>query len=391
MKRQIVHVDMDAFFAAVEQRDNPAYRAKPVIVGSDPQGRGVVSTASYEARKFGIHSAMPIGEAYRRCPHGIFLRPDMKKYVQASEEIYRIFKSISPVVEMVSLDEAFIDLTGTERLWGSSFGAAVKVKQMIKETLSLTASVGIAPNKFIAKIASDLQKPDGLVEVKAEEVLDFLAPLSVRKMWGVGKKTSAKLKEIGIVTITQLRNLEESALENIFGSQGRNLYMLARGEDASPVVTERPIKSLGREKTFSEDIKDSTILEGTLLNLIQEIGWRLRLRGLEGRTVMLKLRDSSFKTITHQKKLDRSTNLDIPLYHTALELFRERWRGGMIRLVGVTVTDLRLEGTGQMEFFSSEKDSSEDELMGAIDKVRQKYGYASITRARTIKKNGRKS
>jgi len=307
-ERKIVHVDMDAFYAAIEQLDNPKLRGLPVIVGGDPASRGVVSTASYEARRFGVHSAMPAAQARRLCPQGIFLRPRFPRYHEVSRQIRRIFYSYTPLVEPLSLDEAFLDLTDTEWLFGPAEEVAREIKRRVREETGLTCSVGVAPNKFLAKLASDLEKPDGFVIVRAGEELPFLENLPVSCLFGVGEKTARRLQDLGLSTIGQLREVPLEKLVHEFGSFGRTLYNLARGIDPSPVVPEREVRSLGQERTFAEDISDGEVLKRALFELSEEVGRRLRAAGLKGRTVQVKVRFADFTTTTRSATLPRPTD-----------------------------------------------------------------------------------
>ena len=351
MSRTIFHVDMDAFYASVEQREHPEYRGKPVIVGADPkngEGRGVVAACSYEARKFGIHSALPISRAFRLCPNGTYLRPDRKKYVKVSHQIRAIFYSYSERVEPLSIDEAFLDMSQR----GNSCDTALEIAQSLKDTISdrhgLTASVGIAPNKFVAKIASDLKKPDGLVLVKSEEVQSFLDPLPISSLWGVGPKTEARLTELGVHTILQLRHLELSLLIERFGKLGDHLWRLSNGVDDRPVVQSREPKSIGHENTFSEDVLDREILDQTLRRLTLSVCERLSKLSLSARTVTLKLRYSDFTTITRQVTIrDPICGSDdvFDVAHRLLKKFRDPRQ--KIRLIGVSVSSLESVGSSR--------------------------------------------
>ncbi|MDP2993464.1 MAG: DNA polymerase IV, partial [Deltaproteobacteria bacterium] len=305
MSRTILHMDMDAFFAAVEQVDNPALKGKPVIVGGAK--RGVVSTASYEARKYGVRSAMPIFEAKRRCPQGIFLPVRMDRYQEVSQKMMAILEAVSPLVEQVSIDEAFVDLTGTERLHGDCIQTSRKIKERIWAETALTCSIGIAPNKFLAKIASDLQKPDGLTIVPEEEVQSFLKDLPVGKLPGVGPKSEESLRSLGIYAVSDILRFPPELLERKFGKYGLRLVELAQGIDDSPVIPCGPAKSMGSEDTLPEDTTDINILKKQLLSQAEEIGERLRGHGLKGRTVTLKLKHSDFTLVTRSHSLKEAT------------------------------------------------------------------------------------
>src|SRR5439155_7141135 len=287
---KILHVDMDAFYASVEQRDRPELRGLPVIVGGSAEGRGVVCAASYEARKFGVHSAMPAVTARRLCPQGIFLPPRMEHYAQISRQIREIFQSFTPLIEPLSLDEAFLDVRGCEGLFGSAPEIARKIKERVRAETELTASVGVAANKFLAKLASDLKKPDGLVVIEPTQVEAILAPLPVGRIWGVGAKGEKRLHALGIRTIGQLAALPEQVLVDHFGDNGRHLWRLARGIDDRQVVPDEEAKSISTETTFARDIGDRDVLRSWLLDLVEHLGRRLRRVGVHARTIELKVR-----------------------------------------------------------------------------------------------------
>ncbi|MGC7871150.1 DNA polymerase IV [Desulfosporosinus sp. SYSU MS00001] len=381
--RKLIHVDMDAFYASVEQRDDPTLLGKPVVVGGKPNSRSVVSTASYEARKFGIHSAMPMAEAYRRCPQAIFLPVNMSNYKKVSLQIREIFLTYTPLVEPLSLDEAFLDVTGSTSLFGSVDSIAWQIKQRIKEELGLTASVGIAWNKFLAKLASDLQKPDGFVFVQPDKIQEFLDPLSIERLWGVGQRTSEQLHKLNIKTIKDLRYLELGYLIQKFGVLGNQLYQLARGIDERTVEPERAIKSIGRETTFSVDVTDRDALETTLLELAVDVGRRLRKEGLKGKTVTLKLRYDDFKTVSRSQTLDQATDLDEKIFQEARVLLRNVSLKGSIRLLGVTINNLSSKCENQLSLFS-ESDEKLETLAKVIDDVNKKFGEKGIKRARLL-------
>lgn len=293
---------MDAFYASVEQLDHPEYRGQPVIVGG-LSARSVVSTASYEARAFGVHSAMPIFEAKRLCPHGIFVQNRGERYAEVSEKIMQIFHETSPLVEQLSIDEAFLDLTGMEALGGAEF-LARQVQERIHTKLQLTASVGLAPNKFLAKLASDLRKPHGFVLIRKDEAAALLAPMSVRKIFGIGRQAEARLAQFGITTIGQLARTDRRVLVKVFGINADTVRNLAVGIDNRPVVPDSEEKSLGKETTFEEDYHDYQILKAVLLDLVGQVGWRLRRKKLCGRTVTVKVKYADFKAITRSRSVE---------------------------------------------------------------------------------------
>ena len=341
-ERKILHVDMDAFYASVEQRDRPQLRGKPVIVGGRPEERGVVAAASYEARKYGIRSAMPTARALRLCPHAVLLKPRMGYYRRISQRIREIFLSYTPWVEPLSLDEAFLDVTGSERLFGPAERIGREIKQRIAQELGLTCSVGLAPNKFLAKLASDHQKPDGFTVIRPEEVEMFLKDLPMEKLWGVGPATARKLRAMGLLTVGALRQVPKEKLVERFGKWGLRLWELARGIDDRPVVPEREPKSLSRETTFPKDIYDDRELDQVLLQLAQEVVKDLREEGRRARTVQIKVRFADFTTITRQCTLLEPTDSLELIQEAARRLLRERVERGDrgVRLLGVGVSNL---------------------------------------------------
>jgi len=286
----ILHADMDAFYASVEERDRPELVGKPVIVGGTPEKRGVVSAANYVARKYGVHSAMPAVTAHRLCPQGIYVPPRIDYYAEVSAQIRAIFERFTPLVEPLSLDEAFLDVTGSEHLFGPAVEIGRKIKQAIRQEIRLVVSAGVAPNKFLAKIASDLKKPDALVVVEPDKVQEFLDPLPVERLWGVGKQSSKVFQRLGIHTVGQLRQWPLDVLQARFGTSGEHLWKLAHGRDDRPVVREREAKSISHETTFEHDIADLEVLRAWLVDLTEQVGCRLRRHGLRGRTVQLKVR-----------------------------------------------------------------------------------------------------
>ncbi len=383
MTRKIIHVDMDAFFASVEQRDNPEFIGKPVIVGANHflgRGRGVVSAASYEARKFGIHSAQPISQAYRLCPNGIFLPVRGRRYQQVSRKIMAIFRQYTPLVEPISLDEAFLDMTGTERLLGNIEEVGRRIKEQIWEEERLTASVGIGPNKLIAKIASDLKKPDGFVVVKDDEVEEFLNPLPVGKLWGIGEKTEEKLSELGIYTIGQLAALPEETLQSLFGKMGLVLYQHARGIDNDPVMPFRKIKSISNETTFEKDVIDINVIRETLLALSDKVGYRLRQQELLGKTVILKVRFSDFSTLVRHSTLPRPIFMSEKIYAEIFNLLEAlNISFQPVRLLGVGITQLSSANEHQMSLFE-DNDGKRKRVTEAVDQLKSKFGEKVIGR-----------
>ena len=340
--RTILHLDMDAFYAAVEQRDRPELRGKPVVIGADPRGgrgRGVVSTASYEARRFGVGSAMPISKAYRLCPTGVYLPPDMEKYAAVSKEVMAILRRFTTAVEPISIDEAFLDVTRSRRAFGDGETIARALKGAIRNETELTASVGVASSKLVAKVASDIRKPDGLVVVPPGTEAAFLAPLPVRRLWGVGPKMEEELAKLGVATIGDLARLPAERLEHRFATHGHDLLKLARGEDDREVFEESSeAKSMGAEHTFDEDTADLTRLRATLRDLADTVTRRLRAHDLEGRTITLKYRDETFRTVTRASTLDQPTSESNAIFDLASPTLPGRPRGRQ----GAPGGDLRL-------------------------------------------------
>ena len=356
MKRFIFHVDMDAFYASIEQRENLRYRGRPVIVGADPkqgQGRGVVAACSYEARRFGIRSALPISQAYRLCPHGVYVRPDMDLYSQVSRRIREIFRAVTTQVEPLSIDEAFLDVSGQVSDSKGALELARQLKARITQEERLTASIGIASSKFVAKVASDLEKPDGLVIVEPENVQAFLDPLPISRIWGVGPKTEERLKGFGVKTIEQLRDLESDLLQKRFGKMGEHLWQLANGIDNRSIVTERKATSLSQERTFSEDTSDGDRLTQVIQKLSARIADRLAKHAQGGRTVTLKLRYSDFTTLTRQISFRHLVCGSQEIQEVAVMLLVRHWdTRRKIRLIGISVSPLEsLKTDRQMRLF----------------------------------------
>ncbi len=382
-ERTILHVDLDAFFAAVEQRDRPELRGRPVIVGGGgPDRRGVVSAASYEARTFGVHSAMPLRTAGRLCPQGVFLPVDGRKYQAVSREVMAILRRYTPQVQPISIDEAFLDVTGSRALFGDGPAIARRIKADVRSEVDLTASVGVAATKLVAKIASDLRKPDGLVVVARGDEAAFLAPLPIARLWGVGERTAEALRDFGVVTIGDLARLPRASLERRFGKHGAALVDRALGIDPDPVATGDPAKSIGHEHTFDVDTADREVVERTLLGMADGVAWRLRAAGLKAGTVTLKLRDATFTTITRQVGLEVPSDLTEPIYEAALTLLRRELHGQRIRLVGVTASNFR--DREQLALFGDE-DPRRRQAAEALDRIRRKYGERSVTRARLVR------
>jgi DNA polymerase-4 len=372
---------MDAFFAAIEQREDPSLRGRPVVVGGSPDRRGVVSTASYEARRYGIHSAMPAAEARRRCPDAVFLTGNGPLYSQVSAEVFALLEGYSPLVEPVSIDEAFLDVTGCEKLFGSPREIARTLQHRIREELSLSASLGVAPNKFLAKLASDYDKPGGLVVVAPDQVTDFLWQLPLSALWGVGAKSAERLRRLGLRTVRDVAHYPADLLEQQLGEYGRRLHDLAWGRDDSPVSPPGERKSVSAEITFPQDTTDREFLESTLLSLSQRVAGRLRRKHLAGCTVTLKLRFSDFQTLTRSHTSPRPLAEDLALYRQAQELLAPHLHSRRkIRLLGVGVSNFA--SARQPALFAPERDLLP--LDQALDRVRDKFGSDAITRGRLV-------
>ena len=377
--RFIVHIDMDAFFASVEKLDNPDLKDKPVIVGGLGK-RGVVATASYEARRYGIKSAMPILKARKLCPDGIYLPPRFERYREISKKIQQILLSYTPKIEPISLDEAFLDLTETGDSFDLAVAKAAKIQIEIKEKLGLTCSVGVAPNKFLAKLASDMRKPNGFTVIRKEEIEDVLRDLPISRMWGVGRITEKKLNDMGVKTIGDLKKIPKSRLKDAFGKQGENLYRLARGIDESPVEPYHPVKSISQEMTFDEDIKDSEKIKLYIARLSEEVGEALRKKGLRARTVKIKVRFSDFTTITRQLSFGIPTSSTAVIRSLARKLFEEKVAGNKkVRLIGVGVSNLTGKKEGQLYLFPKAEEKLE-KIDYLLDMIRERFGKNSIRR-----------
>lgn len=384
ISHQIIHVDMDAFFASVEQLDNPELKDRPVIVGGSVEQRGVVAAASYAARKFGIHSAMPMSQALKVCPNAIVMPVRMKRYVEISNRIHEIFSRYTSQIEPISLDEAFLDVTGSIQLFGSAEKIGRRIKDEIKAELGLVASVGIASNKFLAKLASDLEKPDGFVIIKEQNKQKILDPLPISKIWGVGKVTEKALKTAGINTIKQLRQTQPEYLKTILGNQATDILSLAQGIDNREVESVHITKSISSEHTFAVDIDDKGILLSVLLGQVEEVAYRLRKSGFEAKTITLKLRYGNFETITRSSTLDKATNVTETLWQEAKAVFL-KWHkksAGSLRLLGFGTSGLVTEGTGQKELFINHEEEKQKRIDKAFDKIKDRYGDDAVRRGK---------
>ncbi len=383
-QRITMHIDLDTFFVSVEQADNPELKGKPVVVGGKPGGRGVVATASYEARAFGLHSAMPIATAVRLCPQAIFIEGNYSRYAEVSKKFMAILADFSPFLEPMGLDEAYLDVTGFESLHGTIRQMAIKIKQRVKEDLRINASIGIASCKVVAKVASDESKPDGLIEVPSGGEAAFLAPLAIRKLPGVGKKTEQVLAGLGIHTIGQLARMPLPALKSRFGAFSDMLYRHANGIDNSPVTPPGEAKSISRETTFEEDTHDIVLLSGTLRYQAERVGADLRELGKQTKCISIKVRYADFTTITRQSTLPQMTDLDQIIYQTGYNLLQKAIATNRqaIRLVGIGVSGLSQPGNQLSLMDNAEQRLGK--LNKAVDRIRDKYGFGAIQTGRTI-------
>lgn len=375
----IAHVDLDAFFASVEQRDNPDYRGKPLIVGALPGGRGVVAACSYEARVFGIHSAMPISQAYRACPDGIYVRPTMSKYTDESRRIMQVLDDLVPAVEKASVDEAYLDISGLEKILGSPEKIGATIRERIEEATGLTASVGIGPNRLIAKLGSEACKPDGLKVVRPDEVLDFLAPMPIRNLRGMGKQTLKKIAALNISTISEFRDVPWATLEAHLGKRATESFLKqAQGQASSNIVTERQRKSISKETTFSEDVTDTEELHDVLRDLASQVARTARKEQLAGRVVNLKVRYEGFETHTRQSSLDHPTHDERTMLNTAWKLFnKSALPKKPVRLIGIGISGWADKAANQEQadlFSESVTNKTDEKILDAIDKLTDKYG-----------------
>jgi len=384
----IVHVDMDAFYASVEQLDDPSLEGQAIVVGGLGP-RGVVATANYEARRFGVHSAMPMGRARRLCPQARFIRPRMERYCELSEQVFGVFAEFTPLVEGLSLDEAFLDVSGSLRLFGGPRQIAERIKQGVHEKTGLTASVGVSHNKFLAKLASDARKPDGLLWLRPEEVGQFLDPLPVSRLWGIGKQTAPKLKALGILTVGQLRRTDLTALQPVLGRRAEHFQRLARGEDERAVEPVRADLSISHEVTFDDDIGDPSELLAELQRQTENVARRLRARGLMARTVVVKIRDANFHTVTRSRSLRACSSSTRTLYRMAralLENWRSEHRTTPLRLLGVGLTGLESGSRGEQAVSDRLDSRGEQDIDRVSDQIKRRFGEAGLVHAQTLRR-----
>jgi DNA polymerase-4 len=378
----ILHVDMDAFYASVEERDRPELAGRPLIVGGTPQGRGVVAAANYAVRKFGVRSAMPTATALRLCPQAIVIPPRLDYYAAISEKIREVLYCYTPLVEPLSLDEAFLDVTGSEPLFGPSLEIGRRIKREIRERVRLVASVGVAPNKFLAKIASDLEKPDGFVVVDPASVQNFLDPLPAGRLWGVGRVTGQVLEQLGVRTIADVRQMPVEVLKQHFGKGGEHIWQLAHGIDERQVIPDREAKSISHETTFAADIGERDVLRAWLVELAEQVGRRLRRHNLRGRTVQIKVRFPDFQTIVRAKTLAEPTDITGEIQRTAAELLETCLAAATkrIRLLGVSVSGFDGPRQVQASLFPDEDRERESQLDRAADEIRERFGTSALHR-----------
>jgi DNA polymerase-4 len=379
-RRAILHVDMDAFFAAIEQLDNPDLRGKPILVGSDDL-RGVVTTASYEARPFGCHSAQPMAVAKRLCPHAIVVPTRFSRYREVSDRMFAILDAFSPAVQPLSIDEAFLDVTGSLRLHGDAVEIARKLKQRVRDELSLTASVGVAENKFLAKLASDLEKPDGLTVIRGEDVDRILPPLAVTKIWGIGPKTARRLEGMCIRTIGDLRRASDATLNRLLGDDAERVRRLAHGLDDRRVVTDSDARQISQEQTFRIDVADPQVVRGELHEQVQQVARRLRKHNLRAGGVTLKIRFGEFQTITRSRTLDDPTDRTDALWAVARDVF-DTWAAKSyqpVRLIGMAAKNLSGAG-GQMPLFVDPNAEKQGRLDRTVDRIVERFGSDAVRR-----------
>ena len=389
----ILHIDMDAFYAAVELRDQPELKGLPVVVGGSPKGRGVISAASYQARKFGVHSAMSSAAALRLCRDLVFIKPRMDHYARISKQIREIFFQYTSLVEPIAFDEAFLDVSGCEKLFGDAVSIAEKIKTQIQCETGLIASAGVAPNKFLAKVASDLEKPDGLTVVDPDQIQEFLDPLPIKRIWGVGKVTEQKFLQMGIKTVRDLRQLTVETMRSKFGINSEHFYRLSRGLDTRPVVSDRHAKSISHETTFASDIHSVENLVAWVLELSDQVARRMRRYDIVGKTINLKIRFNNFETITRAQSMPEPSHTTRQLSDVAATILRrtldhdgndELDRG--IRLLGMGVSNLSLpKHQVQGQLFDAADQQKQKRIDPASDAIRDRFGSASLRRATSVR------
>ena len=387
----IIHLDLDAFFASVEQRDNPAYRGKPLIVGGISGGggktnRGVVCAASYEARQYGIHAGMPIWEARQKCQQGIFIPSQMSKYLKVSKKFFQICSTYTPLVEPLSIDELFLDVSGCESLFGPTEMIGKRIKERVYKELGIKVSIGIAKNKFLAKIATNLGKPDGFYVIHSKDIQKILYPLPISALWGIGRKTEELLKKSGIYQVEQLARIPDSIIENLLGKNGKKIKLLAQGIDDSPVTPISETKSISKETTYPTNIIKKEILIKELLKISQMVGYTSRKKDYKGRTVTLKIRFQNFTTLNKSITLENPTNIDDLIFKAVVNLLEKvKIKKGGVRLLGIKLSKLTYDYQTKQLNLLENKDEKLEQLTQSLDKIREKFGKKSITRANLLK------
>jgi DNA polymerase-4 len=385
----ILHVDMDAFYASIEERENPGLVGQPVVVGGTPQGRGVVAAANYEARRFGVHSAMPAGQALRLCPQAAFVRPRMELYARVSRQIHRIFARYTPLLEPLALDEAFLDVTDSERLFGDARSMARRIKDDVRNELALVASVGVAGNKFLAKLASALEKPDGLTVVPEDGVQAFLDPLPVTRVWGVGEAARATLEGLGIRTVAELRKASPDALRARLGRNADHLMELARGIDRRVVVPDSRARSISHETTFSRDVGEKDVLRSRMLALVEQVARRARAGDISGRRVQVKLRYGDFRTVTRARTLVAPTAETDVIWQAADDLMSLQLRRepGALRLIGVGLGSLVGADETQADLFAGQDSGARGAALDRVsDDIAHRFGESAVHRGGTLRR-----
>jgi len=386
----ILHIDMDAFYVSVEERDDPSLKGKPVVVGGSPEGRGVVAAANYVARQYGIHSALPMARAKRLCKDLVILGGRHRFYAEVSHQIRNIFNRYTPLVEPLSLDEAFLDVTASQQLFGDAAFIGRRIKKEIKNELGLVASVGVASSKFVAKIASDIEKPDGFVVVASGTEQAFLDPLPVSRLWGVGKVINENLRKLGIQTISQIRALPQQSLVDLFGKWGNQLWRLANAIDNRPVIPDHRAKSISHEHTFAIDINDLETLQSVLMELTENVTRRMRQNEFAGRTIQLKLRFADFHTITRANSITTPTNQTREIWQIANSLLAANYRNhsGGLRLLGMGVSGFGSDNHRQGELFGEEENTARQTELDALgDSLHDRFGDAALIRAIDLRKH----
>ena len=386
--RMIIHIDMDAYYASVEIRDNPGLRGKPVVVGGAASGRGVVSAANYIARKFGVHSAMPAAQAARLCPDAVFVRPRMEHYVAISKQIREIFFRYTSLVEPLSLDEAFLDVSGCTELFGSPTAIARQIKTVLQKELGLTASAGVATNKFLAKVASDLDKPNGLVVVDADQIQAFLDPLPIRRVWGIGPQTEKRFHAMGVSTVAGIRGLSREQLTRCFGANSDHFWRLSRGLDSRPVVCEHEAKSISHENTFAIDIQDPETLRAWLQELLGQVAMRMRRIGIKGKTVKIKVRFADFRTLSRNHTLATPTSSSHEIGIAGREMLDRILREypHPVRLLGAGMMNLSMGAAIQQTLFDTEEKQKLARIDETCDELKQKFGQGVVRSASAIER-----